>query len=98
MKTGLSYAAFDLLHLGHVNMLEKLKAFGDRLVVGVSPNEFNRAKGKKSAYSYTEPARIVGALGCVDLVIPENDCSQKQKDIKINQELDNVLDKVKAMN
>lgn len=85
MKTVLTYGTFDLLHVGHVNMLEKLKEFGDRLVVGVSTDEFNSEKGKQSVYSYSERARIVGALGCVDLVIPEKNWSQKQKDIKEHQ-------------
>jgi glycerol-3-phosphate cytidylyltransferase len=82
MKTVLTYGTFDLLHVGHVNILEQLKELGDRLVVGVSTDEFNHLKGKQSVYSYAERARIVGALRCVDLVIPENDWSQKVSDVQ----------------
>lgn len=85
MKTVLTYGTFDLLHVGHVNILERLKKLGDRLVVGVSSDEFNCLKGKKSVYSYAERARIVGALRCVDLVIPEKNWSQKPTDIKEQQ-------------
>ncbi|WP_340678125.1 adenylyltransferase/cytidyltransferase family protein [Paraglaciecola sp.] len=82
MKTILTYGTFDLLHVGHVNMLERLKELGDKLIVGVSSDEFNLLKGKKSLYSYAERAKIVGALRCVDLVIPEHNWAQKTQDIQ----------------
>jgi glycerol-3-phosphate cytidylyltransferase len=82
VKTILTYGTFDLLHVGHVNMLERLKALGDKLIVGVSSDEFNLLKGKHSIYSYAERAKIVGALRCVDAVIPEHDWAQKVKDIQ----------------
>ncbi|MFT2091410.1 adenylyltransferase/cytidyltransferase family protein [Paraglaciecola sp. 2405UD69-4] len=82
MKTIITYGTFDLLHVGHVNLLERLRALGDKLIVGVSTDEFNLLKGKQCIYGYAERARIVGALGCVDLVIPENNWSQKSGDIK----------------
>ncbi|WP_342804691.1 adenylyltransferase/cytidyltransferase family protein [Alteromonas sp. M12] len=82
MKTILTYGTFDLLHIGHVNMLERLKELGNKLIVGVSTDEFNLLKGKQCIYGYAERAKIVGALRCVDLVIPENDWAQKAVDIK----------------
>ncbi|MDO6709363.1 adenylyltransferase/cytidyltransferase family protein [Aliiglaciecola sp. 2_MG-2023] len=82
MKTILTYGTFDLLHIGHVNMLERLKELGNKLIVGVSTDEFNLLKGKQCIYGYAERAKIVGALRCVDLVIPENDWTQKAVDIK----------------
>ena len=85
MKTILTYGTFDLLHVGHVNMLERLKKLGDRLIVGVSTDEFNSEKGKQSVYSFAERTRIIGALACVDLVIEENHWSQKQADIKAHK-------------
>ena len=48
MKTVLSYGTFDLFHVGHVRLLERLKALGDRLIIGCSTDQFNSAKGKKS--------------------------------------------------
>lgn len=85
MKTVLTYGTFDLLHVGHVNILERLRELGDRLIVGVSTDEFNALKGKQSIYSYAERARIVGALQCVDLVIPEHNWEQKVQDISLHQ-------------
>lgn len=82
MKAVLTYGTFDLLHVGHVNILERLKEPGDRLVVGISSDEFTRLKGKQSVHSYAECARIVGARRYVDLVIPEHDWSQKRNDVQ----------------
>ncbi len=36
MKTVITYGTFDLLHVGHVNKLERLAALGDKLIVGLS--------------------------------------------------------------
>jgi glycerol-3-phosphate cytidylyltransferase len=82
MKTILTYGTFDLFHVGHLNILERLSAMGDRLIVGVSTDEFNELKGKESIFSYSERVRIVGALSCVDGVIPEESWDQKESDIK----------------
>ncbi len=46
-KTVLTYGTFDLFHIGHLNILKRLKEKGDRLIVGVSTDEFNAIKGKK---------------------------------------------------
>jgi glycerol-3-phosphate cytidylyltransferase len=82
MKTIITYGTFDLLHVGHVNMLERLAELGDKLIVGVSTDQFNLEKGKHSIYSYAERAKIVEALRCVDQVIAEHDWQQKVKDIE----------------
>lgn len=85
MKTVLTYGTFDLFHIGHLNMLQRLRALGDKLIVGVSSDAFNEIKGKKSIFSYDERAQIVAALSCVDLVIPEHSWQQKQQDIQEHQ-------------
>lgn len=81
MRTVLTYGTFDLLHIGHINILERLAQLGDRLIVGVSTDEFNAEKGKQSVYSFEERSKIVGALRCVDKVIPEQTWDQKIHDI-----------------
>lgn len=81
MKTVLTYGTFDLFHVGHVRLLKRLRAMGDRLIVGCSTDEFNLAKGKTSIFSYEERAEIVSACQYVDLVFPECDWGQKEKDI-----------------
>lgn len=82
MRTVLTYGTFDLFHIGHVRILERARALGDRLVVGVSSDEFNAIKGKKSFIPYEDRAAIVRALACVDDVFPEHHWEQKSGDIK----------------
>lgn len=85
MKTVLTYGTFDLFHIGHLRLLERARALGDRLVVGVSTDEFNELKGKKTLIPFTHRAEIVAGLRCVDLVIPEENWEQKIKDIQEHQ-------------
>ncbi|HEN8710639.1 adenylyltransferase/cytidyltransferase family protein [Pseudomonas sp. TWI672] len=80
-KTLITYGTFDLLHIGHLNLLENLANLCDRLVVGVSTDEFNALKGKKCVVPYEDRARLVQSLKVVDLVIPETDWAQKRSDI-----------------
>lgn len=85
MKTILTYGTFDLFHIGHLRLLQRLRAMGDRLVVGVSTDEFNAAKGKQTIVLFADRAEIVSSLSCVDLVIPETCWEQKADDIKQHQ-------------
>lgn len=81
MTTVLTYGTFDLFHIGHLRLIERLAAMGDRLIVGVSTDEFNAGKGKKSVVSYDDRAAIVQAIKGVDLVLPERAWEQKRSDI-----------------
>lgn len=82
MKKILTYGTFDLLHRGHINLLKRAKALGDFLIVGVSTDDFNRLKNKRSFYSYEERKLVVESVRYVDLVIPENNWDQKSRDIE----------------
>ncbi len=85
MKTVLTYGTFDLFHIGHLRLLERAKALSDggKLIVAISTDEFNwNMKQKRSAIPYADRAAIVGALKCVDLVIPEESWEQKVNDIE----------------
>ena len=85
MKTILTYGTFDLLHYGHIEILRRSKELGDRLVVGISTDEFNKVKGKECKISYEKRKEFLDAVGYVDLVIPETDWNQKIDDIKNNE-------------
>jgi glycerol-3-phosphate cytidylyltransferase len=82
MKRIITYGTFDLFHVGHLNLLERLRALGDHLTVGVSTDAFNDIKSKQCVVSYEERARIIAALRCVDAVIPEETWEQKPDDIR----------------
>ena len=82
MKKVITYGTFDLLHYGHVNLLQRAKALGDYLIVAISTDEFNwNEKGKKCYFSYDERKRLVEAIRYVDLVIPEERWDQKASDV-----------------
>jgi len=82
LKKVITYGTFDLLHIGHINFLKRAKALGDYLVVGVSTDNFNEIKGKKTIIPYGERAEIIKSLKVVDEIIPEKNWEQKINDIK----------------
>lgn len=77
----LTYGTYDLFHFGHLRLLERAKALGDYLIVGVSTDEFNLGKNKHCVYPFEERAAIVKAITYVDEVIPENTWEQKIEDV-----------------
>jgi glycerol-3-phosphate cytidylyltransferase len=81
-KTVITYGTFDLFHIGHLELLKRLRAMGDKLIVAVSTDEFNSLKGKKTIIPYEQRAEIVRNIKGVDLVIPEESWEQKIKDIE----------------
>jgi glycerol-3-phosphate cytidylyltransferase len=82
MKTIITYGTFDLFHVGHVRLLKRLSELGNKLIVGISSDEFNEIKGKSSFFSYSERAEIVSACQYVDEVFPEHNWEQKIDDVK----------------
>ncbi len=78
----LTYGTFDLFHIGHLSILKRLKALGDELVVGVSTDEFNAVKGKKTVVRFEDRLEIVRNVRCVDRVIPESSWEQKLADVR----------------
>jgi glycerol-3-phosphate cytidylyltransferase len=82
MKTVLTYGTFDLLHVGHIRILMRAKAMGDRLIVGLSTDEFNQKKHKSSFMPYEQRKEILEAIKYVDMVIPETCWEQKINDVK----------------
>jgi len=83
MKKVITYGTFDLLHYGHINLLERAKELGDYLIVAVSTDEFNwNEKSKKCYYSYEDRIHMLKAIKYVDEVIPEENWEQKITDIK----------------
>ncbi|PJL44900.1 adenylyltransferase/cytidyltransferase family protein [Stenotrophomonas maltophilia] len=81
-RTVLTYGTFDLFHVGHLNLLRRMRALGDRLIVGVSTDEFNERKGKKTVVPFKDRLAIVESIKYVDAAIAESDWDQKLSDIE----------------
>lgn len=82
MKRILTYGTFDLLHYGHIRLLQRAKALGDYLIVALSTDDFNEIKGKKAYHNYETRKKMLEAIRYVDLVIPEENWEQKINDVK----------------
>ncbi len=82
MKKVITYGTYDLLHIGHINLLRRARELGDYLVVGLSTDEFNKLKNKESFLPYDQRKAILQAIKYVDEVIPEDNWEQKVEDIK----------------
>lgn len=78
----ITYGSFDLLHIGHIRLLERARELGDSLIVGLSTDDFNLEKNKTSYFPYQQRKEILEAIKFIDLVIPEERWDQKVEDIK----------------
>lgn len=85
-KTVITYGTYDLLHIGHINLLQRARALGDRLIVALSTDAFNtEMKNKQCIQPYEERKLILESLMFVDLVIPEENWEQKIDDVQKHQ-------------
>lgn len=82
MKTIITYGTFDILHIGHINLLKRARALGGRLIVGLSTDGFNQGKHKSSLLNYENRKVVLEAIRYVDEVFPEESWEQKVDDIR----------------
>lgn len=83
MTKVITYGTYDLLHYGHKRLLERAKALGDYLIVGVTSDDFDRARGKINVQqSFMERVEGVRATDLADEIIAEEYEGQKIDDIK----------------
>ncbi len=61
-----TYGVFDLLHIGHIHLLEEAKALGDRLVVGVFTDAATESFKRKPIIPQEHRLKMLQALSCVD--------------------------------
>ena len=79
----ITYGTFDLLHYGHIRLLERAKALGDYLIVGVTADDFDKVRGKINVQrSLMERVEAVRATGIADEIVIEEYEGQKIDDIK----------------
>lgn len=71
-KVVFTSGSWDLFHVGHLNVLERSKALGSRLIVGVSTDELIADyKGMPPVIPFEERLAIVASVGCVDLAVKQ---------------------------
>ena len=79
----ITYGTYDVLHRGHIRLLERAKALGDYLIVGVTSDSFDRTRGKiNNQQSLMERIAAVRDTGLADEIIVEEYYGQKIEDIK----------------
>lgn len=80
--TLITYGTFDMFHIGHVNLLRRMADLAERVIVGVSTDEFNAEKGKKTIIPYEDRIEILRACRFVDGAFAETNWAQKPDDIR----------------
>lgn len=79
----ITYGTYDLLHYGHIRLLERAKSLGDYLIVGVTADDFDKTRGKINVQqSLMERIEAVRETGIADKIIIEEYEGQKIDDIK----------------
>jgi glycerol-3-phosphate cytidylyltransferase len=79
MARVVTFGTFDVFHVGHLRLLERARALGDELVVGVSTDALNLAKkGRPPVFPQDERVALLAALRCVDAVFLEESLELKR--------------------
>jgi glycerol-3-phosphate cytidylyltransferase len=80
MTTVITFGTFDVLHVGHLRILQRSRDLGDRLVVGVSSDALNLSKKSRlPVFSQDERCELVANLKCVDEVFVEESLDLKRE-------------------
>lgn len=84
----ITFGTFDLLHVGHIAILERSKNIGktqNQLIVGISSDKFSfEKKGRYPIYNQYQRKKILESLSCVDKVFFEESFEQKRQYILEN--------------
>ena len=84
----ITFGTFDLLHVGHIAILERSKNIGNtqnQLIVGISSDKFSfKKKGRYPIYNQYQRKKILESLSCVDKVFFEESFEQKRQYIVEN--------------
>jgi len=83
LKRVITFGTFDVLHVGHVRILQRARALGDYLIVGVSTDALNYSKKHKyPTYNETDRLEIIRSIVGVDEVFLEESLELKGEYIK----------------
>ena len=79
----ITYGTYDLLHYGHIRLLERARALGDYLIVGVTSDDFDKKRGKINVQqSLIERIEAIRSTGIADKIIVDEYDGQKIDDIR----------------
>ena len=79
----ITYGTYDLLHYGHIRLLERAKALGDYLIVGITSDDYDKTRGKiNNQQTLMERIAAVEATGLADKIVVEEYDGQKIDDIR----------------
>ncbi len=79
----ITYGTYDMLHYGHIRLLERARALGDYLIVGITSDDYDKTRGKINLQqSLMERIEAVRATGIADEIIVEEYEGQKIDDIR----------------
>ena len=79
----ITFGTFDLLHIGHINMLNNCKKYGDKLIVGVSSDNLNyKKKNRFPIFNQDDRIEIIKNIKCVDEVFLEESLEEKEDYIR----------------
>ena len=81
----ITFGTFDLLHEGHLRILKRAREQGDYLIVGVSSDQLNDHKGKRSVFPESQRLAYVADLEYVDEVFLEKSLELKDEYIKTHK-------------
>ncbi|MBS7244306.1 MAG: pantoate--beta-alanine ligase [Comamonas sp.] len=83
MKKIITFGTFDVLHVGHIRILQRARALGDYLIVGVSSDALNFSKKQRyPVYPESERIEIVQSIAGVNEVFREDSLELKGEYIK----------------
>lgn len=78
--TVVTFGTFDVLHIGHLRILERAAALGSRLVVGVSSDALNVAKkGRPPVFPQEQRLALIASIRHVDAVFLEESLDLKRE-------------------
>lgn len=89
-KVVFTNGCFDLLHAGHVKLLERCRSFGDLLIVGINSDSSIRRLKKgpgRPILHQKDRALLLAALGCVDYVVIFPEDTPRQLILKIRPDI-----------
>jgi len=79
LRRVITFGTFDVLHIGHVRILQRAKAHGDHLTVGLSSDELNFSKkGRNPIYPFSSRSELLSSMRFVDAVFMEESLDKKR--------------------